>query len=88
MTARFIPRPKKADDAILEFLRDRRDARNYTVVTSDMAVRRSAQRAGAKVISSADFAVRLAAPRQAPENENPPEPPEDLEDWLKLFDGE
>jgi predicted RNA-binding protein with PIN domain len=85
VTARFVPRPKKADDAIIEFLRDRRDAPNYTVVTSDLAVRRSAQRAGAKVVSSADFAARFAVPRSAPKNENPPEPTEDLEDWLKLF---
>ena len=88
VTARFIPPPRKADDAIYEFLAGRRDARNFTVVTSDLAVQRSARRAGARVVSSAEFARQLAAEEApAPENENPPqEPPEDLEDWLELFE--
>jgi hypothetical protein len=83
--AHFVPPPRRADDAILDFLRGRRDARQYTVVSSDSEVRRRALRLGAKVVESAHFAGQVREALRRTENEKPPEDPEDFELWMDLF---
>jgi len=83
--AHFIPPPRKADDAILDFLHSRKDARHYTVVSSDSEVRMRARRAGAKVVSSEQFAREVRAFSRHKGKEKPPEEPEDIEHWLDLF---
>ncbi len=83
--AHFIPPPRRADDAILEFLRGRKDARHFTVVSSDSEIRSQARRAGAKILSSEEFARELRAVSHSPGKEKPPEEPKDIEIWLDLF---
>ena len=87
LAAHFVPPPRKADDAILDFLRGRRDARGYTVVSSDAEVRNRSRRAGAKVVSSEEFARQVVAQVRREEKEKPSEEPKDIEEWLQLFGG-
>jgi predicted RNA-binding protein with PIN domain len=86
--AHFVPPPRRADDAILDFLRGRNDARHYTVVSSDSEIRSRAGRMGAKVVSSHAFArqVRNGLRRRNTDEEDP-NPQVDLEEWLRLFKG-
>jgi predicted RNA-binding protein with PIN domain len=83
--ARFIPPPGTADSAILGYLRERKDARNYTVVSSDSAVGDRARRLGAKTVRAEAFLrdARSAVARNR--KEKPPGDPEEIEDWLRLF---
>jgi predicted RNA-binding protein with PIN domain len=83
--AHFVLPPLRADDAILDFLHGRKDARQYTVVSSDSEIRRRALRLGAKVVESAQFAREVRARLRRSTNEKPPEDPEDLELWMDLF---
>jgi predicted RNA-binding protein with PIN domain len=83
--AHFVPPPRRADDAILDFLRGRKDARHYTVVSSDSEIRAQARRAGAKVVSSEEFAREALVRRPSPAKEKPPEPPEDFKLWMDIF---
>jgi predicted RNA-binding protein with PIN domain len=87
VTAHFVRPPMTADDAIRNHL-SRLGARalNWTVVSSDRAVRSAAARAGARVVASEEFASALVASgRQAPPEK--PEAPSDAEvqRWLDLF---
>jgi len=85
ITAHFIPAPRPADDAILDFLRGRKDAHHYTVVSSDSELRARARRAGAKGISSEQFAREVLALIRPREKEKPSDEPKDIEEWLRLF---
>jgi predicted RNA-binding protein with PIN domain len=83
--AHFIPPPRRADDAILDFLRGRKDNRHFTVVSSDSEIRDRSRRAGAKVVSSEEFAREMRAAPRATGKEKPPEEPEDIELWMDIF---
>jgi predicted RNA-binding protein with PIN domain len=83
--AHFIPPPRRADDAILEFLRGRNDGRHFTVVSSDSEIRNRARRTGAKVVSSAEFAGEVRRALRTRSKEKPPQEPEEMEEWLRLF---
>ncbi|MBN2085417.1 MAG: NYN domain-containing protein [Anaerolineales bacterium] len=83
--AHFVPPPRRADDAILEFLRGRKDARHYTVVSSDAEIRDRSRRAGAKVVSSQDFAREVRDRMRQAGKEKPPEAPEDFDLWMDIF---
>jgi predicted RNA-binding protein with PIN domain len=83
--AHFIFPPRRADDAIIDFLRGHSDARHYTVVSSDAEIRTKARRAGAKVVSSEEFAREVLSVPRTLGKEKPPEGPEDIENWLDLF---
>jgi len=89
VTAHFITPPGTADAAIGRHLnRLGRDARNWTVVSSDVSVADAARRRGARVISSEGFAQELAgALASSPPSEKPEGPPgeDELEDWEELF---
>src|SRR3972149_3450140 len=89
VTAHFITPPATADAAIGRHLnRLGRDARNWTVVSSDAAVAEAARRRGARVISSEGFAQELAAAlTSTPPPEKPEGPPgaDELEEWERLF---
>jgi predicted RNA-binding protein with PIN domain len=61
LEVRFAPAPKPADDVIRERLRREKNPRGLTVVTSDRAVAAEARRAGARVMSSAEFAREMEA---------------------------
>jgi len=83
--AHFIPPPRRADDAILDFLRGRKDARHYIIVSSDAEIREKSRRAGAKVVSSQDFAREVRERLRQAGKEKPPEAPEDFDLWMDIF---
>ncbi|MBN1438851.1 MAG: NYN domain-containing protein [Anaerolineales bacterium] len=83
--AHFIPPPRRADDAILDFLRGRGDARHYIVVSSDTEVRRRALRAGAKILSAQEFLRRMRFVPHPMEKEKPPPDAEDFDLWMDIF---
>jgi predicted RNA-binding protein with PIN domain len=95
--AHFVRRGSTADAAIRSRLKGiGRSARNYTVITSDRAVAVASKEAGARVISSDEFARSLLS-RNGLEELAPETDPNlslssgDLDDWMKLFganDGE
>jgi predicted RNA-binding protein with PIN domain len=85
VSAHFIPPPRRADDAILDYLRGRNDARRYTVVSSDSEVRSRARRAGAKVVSAGEFAREVLRALETQTKEKPPEQPEDFDLWMDIF---
>jgi predicted RNA-binding protein with PIN domain len=85
--ARFIPLPGSADAAILGYLQGRNDARNYTVITSDSAVRERARRTGAKVVRAGEFLREAQSAAARVRKEKPPGNPEEIDDWLRLFGG-
>ncbi len=83
----FVRLPAIADTAILNHLRRLGgEARNWVVVSSDGSVRRGAQKAGARAMSSAAFAKLLensaaahpTTPGQAGGND-------DIAGWLEIF---
>lgn len=88
LTVRFVRPPRTADEAIHSFLkRLKGEARNWTVVSSDLAVQSSAKQASARALPSRDFASALSAAPGAAAGEKP-EPDlsaEQIEDWERLF---
>ena len=89
VVAHFVRRPSIADEAIrLRLEKLGKAAKNWSVVSSDRGVQSSARAAGARVISSDEFAGNLAAVLHG--NPAPSEPKagmskSELEDWMKLF---
>jgi hypothetical protein len=57
------------------------------VVSSDAEVCNRSRRAGAKVVSSEEFARRVRILVRKEEKEKPSEEPKDIEEWLRLFGG-
>jgi len=87
VTAHFTRPPLNADQAIRNAVRGLgRSAANYTVITSDNEVADSAQRLGARVQSSEEFARILSTPAKRRKS-NKQDPGEDVEYWLKIFKG-
>lgn len=91
VTAHFIRRGGTADQAILRRLqRIGRDAKNWTVVSSDREVQSHARAHHARVIGSEDFAHQLTkivdGNSKQPISENDPKLSEaEVADWLRLF---
>ncbi len=78
---------QQADDVICRLVRQARDRRGLIVVSSDRAVQAEARHLGATVVSSQEFARRLApppSPQPPMEKEQPPSPSE-VEAWLSIF---
>jgi predicted RNA-binding protein with PIN domain len=90
VSVRFTPAGRTADDAILKRLRQlKRAARNWTVVSSDRQVQANAREAGAAVLSSDDFAARMAAQRSAAaEDPDVQVSADEVNEWLDLFGGD
>jgi predicted RNA-binding protein with PIN domain len=92
--ARFVRQGSTADQAIGERLtRLGRLARNWTVVSSDLAVQDSARSARARSMPSEIFARLLATTldeRSVDQGENAQAgiAGDDVDDWLRLFGGE
>ena len=61
LEVRFAPAPKTADDLIRDRLHREKNPRGLTVVSGDRAVADEARRAGARVMSSAEFAREMLA---------------------------
>jgi hypothetical protein len=87
VTVHFTRLPLNADKAIRNTVKELgRSAANYTVVTSDMEVSDNAQRLGARVLSSAEFAQKLSiGGKQNKSGKH--EPVDDVDYWLKAFKG-
>ena len=91
VSARFIRQGTTADEAIRHRLqRLGREAKNWTVVSSDLAVQSAARAARAQFLSAETFAALLLQTLAAPEKDagEQPQAPlsaQELEDWLRLF---
>jgi hypothetical protein len=80
----FVRRPVIADDAILRHLKKLGgEARNWVVVSSDLAVQRGAKKYGARVLSSAAFAQTIDD-KKAIKSDNPAQNDE-IDEWLRIF---
>jgi len=90
VTAHYVRRPLIADEAIrLRLQKLGKAAKNWQVVSSDHRVQAEARQAGAKVVSSDEFAALVidtlrsgddsAHPAPKPMSEN------ELDSWLRLF---
>jgi predicted RNA-binding protein with PIN domain len=91
VTARFVRQGMTADEAIHNRLRRLGGAaRNWTVISSDLAVQNFAREARAHFISSEEFAKVLTGALQASDEiegeiRDIPLNSDELDDWLKLF---
>ena len=86
----FIRRPQIADEAIrLRLKQLKNDARNWNVVSSDHRVQSEARSAGAKVISSGEFAhLVIETLRAGPAQSDGPArgiSAREVDEWLHLF---
>jgi uncharacterized protein len=90
VTAHFTQRPQIADEAIrLRLKKLGRDARNWTVVSSDNRVQGEARSSGATVMSSDEFAVLMKEqPRNAPRQPDKEIKlsSKEIDEWLELFE--
>lgn len=64
---RFAAPGQTADDAIIDYLRDRSQPGQYAVVTNDQDLAQRARSGGASVLPASEFAAKLAA-KQPPNN--------------------
>ena len=89
LTAHFVRKPLIADEAIrLRLKKLGRAAKNWTVVSSDHRVQNEARAAGAKVISSDEFAATVSETLRTgppPSEHRPAMSERELEEWEKLF---
>jgi predicted RNA-binding protein with PIN domain len=86
--AHFVRRPFIADEAICQRLkRLKKDAKNWSVVSSDHRVQNEARSSGAKVISSEEFARTVTETLRAgpPAGDKKPMGARELDEWLTLF---
>ena len=90
VTAHFVRKPLIADEAIrLRLIKLGRAAKNWTVVSSDHRVQNEARAAGARVISSDEFARTVIETLRAgppPSGKDKSMSERELEEWLRLFD--
>ena len=94
VTARFVRQGSSADAAIRERLnRLGRDARNWTVISSDRAVQTSARAVQARYLPSEEFAALMVhslgeSEKDSGEAEQAIMKPDELNEWLELFAGD
>lgn len=91
LSVRFVRTPRSADEAILDHLRQLGgEAKNWTLVSSDRALRASARELGARLLPSGEFASDLNQPSLDREPTEKPESVSDdeLEEWMRLFRGD
>lgn len=89
VTAHFVQLGKTADHAIRDYLkRLGKNAKNWTVVSSDRQVQAESRAAHAEVISSDGFAAMLQQARNsAPKpNDDRNLSPKEVDEWLKFFE--
>lgn len=88
VTTHFVRKPLIADEAIRQRLRKLGSAaKNWNVVSSDQRVQVEARAAGARVISSDEFAQTVSATLRAgpPPGEKKSMSERELQEWLTLF---
>ena len=86
----FVPVSSTADDAIFRRLNSLgRSAKNWTVVSSDRAVKAAAQAVHARTLTSEEFARLLhstmGGPGDSSQDEDVNITPEEVNDWLDIF---
>ena len=89
VTAHFVQVATTADDAIRKHLkRLGRNARNWTVVTSDRQIQADARAAHSEIISSDSFAKILKQVRETAPKANSDRKLSDneVDDWLRFFE--
>jgi predicted RNA-binding protein with PIN domain len=90
VTVFFVRRGSSADAAIeVRLERLGKQAKNWTVVSSDGRVQRSARAAHASVLSSEEFAREIYKAQAISTSTSKHETtlaPEEVEEWLKFFD--
>ena len=89
VTAHFVRLGNSADNAIRNRLkRLGKNARNWTVISSDRQVQTEARAVRAEVTSSDVFAALLKQARNSAPKPNVEQTlsPKEVEDWLKLFE--
>jgi uncharacterized protein len=84
----FASQASSADRVIQERIRKTRDPRFWIVVSSDQVVLDAARQKGMNTVSSTEFAAQLRGTSRT--SKPPPEkpdrsPPEEVEEWLKVF---
>jgi predicted RNA-binding protein with PIN domain len=84
----FAAKPGEADDIMIRRIREARDVKKWTVISSDQRVLSTARRKGMKTMRSIDFAdyirKRLALPAKE-ENPNVYVSPAEVDEWLEIF---
>lgn len=89
LTVIFVQRPRTADQAILSHLkRLGKEARNWTVISSDREVQQAAKHFRADVITSQEFSRLLGESGNSEGEAEKPTPnlsADELNDWLRLF---
>lgn len=85
LEVRFAPHPKTADDMIRERLLKDKNPRGLIVVTADRDVQIAAQRAGAAVKHSSEFARVMLAPPIGTTQKETGLTKEEVEAWEKEF---
>ena len=84
--AHYVSEHESADAAIARHLqRLGKEARNWTVVTSDHQVQSITRRARARLLSSSDFAELLIAEPRKAEQDGSPLNKNEVAEWLRLF---
>jgi predicted RNA-binding protein with PIN domain len=88
LTIQYAPHGRTADQIIINRLYLAANPKQILVVSSDRAIQRVAREVGARIMTAAEFATKLAAPAPAPTDEAVEDvalSPEEVEAWLKLF---
>lgn len=87
VSAHFVPLGATADSTIAARLQQlKRNAKNYTVVSSDRQVQAAARAVRAETIASEVFVLELLTSAPPPAaGEKPKLNPGELEEWLELF---
>jgi predicted RNA-binding protein with PIN domain len=84
----FASAGRTADSILRERIRQARDPRGLTVVTSDREVIAAAQARGVRVMRSEEFAVHLSTPQTKAAERDVHLSIEEVEEWLDIFGGE
>ncbi len=85
-----VPKSMTADQAIINFLSARgKNARNFTLVSSDRRVQAEARSLGCAILSSDQFSAELVNTLsqivEEKKKQDKPLSPAEVEDWLTLF---
>jgi predicted RNA-binding protein with PIN domain len=90
VNAHFVQKPSIADEAIrLRLKKLGREAKNWTVVSSDLRVQAEARSAGAQATSSEEFARQVHERLNATSGEAAGEKKistQEVDEWLELFE--
>jgi hypothetical protein len=85
LSVRFARPPRTADEVIVELVRQEKNPRGLTVVSSDARVRALARQAGASVQEAAAFARAVLAAPPLPAQKEKGLSPSEVEAWEKEF---